>query len=381
MNEDPSMPGRRNALRTAGSLLIAGAAAACAPLQSSQPQYPRSYSRRPWAAPRVSMDGVIRVIVGHRPYRRSGFVVRRDQIDAKTIVHNYGHGGGGLSLSWGSSALAVRETAGLRPGDVAVIGSGVMGLTSARLLQDAGWNVTIYTRDVWRHTTSNVAAGEWSPYSVFDEAHVGPEFLSRFAWASKVAHHAYTNLTGPEYGIRWLEGYTLGTSPFGDFDGLPELHSLYAYKQNLSPGEHPFGDNYAQRFVTMQIDPGVLLRRLVDDFRVAGGRFVVRDFKDLDGVLGLSESLVFNCSGLGSRELFGDEELTAAKGQLVYLPPDPAVDFFTFGGGRGILYMFPRSDVIVLGGTFRPGDFTRHVEPDETERIVREHQALFDAFG
>ena len=30
--------------------------------------------------------------------------------------------------------------------------------------------------------------------------------------------------------------------------------------------------------------------------------------------------------------------------------PDPAVDFFTFGGGSWILYMFPRSDVIVLGG-------------------------------
>lgn len=373
--------GRREVLRAAGSLALAGTAAACAPAPTLYTALERPYSRKTWAAPRVSMDAVIRVIVGHRPYRPSGFVVKKEVFDATTVVHNYGHGGGGLSLSWGSSALAVRETLGMTPGDVAVIGSGVMGLTSARLLQDAGWNVTIYTRDPWRHSTSNVAAGEWSPYSVYDSDRASAEFLSRFDWASKVAHHAYTNLTGPEYGIRWLEGYTLGTRPFTGFDGRTELHSLYAYKRNLAPGEHPFGDYYAQSFVTMQIDPGVLLRRLTDDFRIAGGSFVVRDFKGLDQVLGLSEKVVFNCTGLGSRELFGDEELTAAKGQLVYLPPDPAVDFFTFGGGSGILYMFPRSDVIVLGGTFKPGDFSRHVEPDETERIVSAHQSLFADFG
>jgi len=45
------------------------------------------------------MDNVIRVIVGHRPYRPAGFVVRREQLDAKTVVHNYGHGGSGISLS------------------------------------------------------------------------------------------------------------------------------------------------------------------------------------------------------------------------------------------------------------------------------------------
>ena len=65
----------------------------------------------------------------------------------------------------------------------------------------------------------------------------------------------------------------------------------------------------------------------------------------------------------------------------MFLPPDPAVDYFTFGGGGGILYMFPRSDVLLLGGTFKPGDYTRHPEPEETERIVDVHATLFDAFG
>ena len=74
-------------------------------------------------------------------------------------------------------------------------------------------------------------------------------------------------------------------------------------------------------------------------------------------------------------------ELTSAKGQLVYLPPDPELDYITFGGGRGILHVVPRSDVLLLGGTFSLGDYTTHPEPEETERIVTEHQRLFAQFG
>ena len=79
--------------------------------------------------------------------------------------------------------------------------------------------------------------------------------------------------------------------------------------------------------------------------------------------------------------MFGDDTLVPAKGQLVFLPPDPAVDYMTFGGGQGMLHMFPRSDVILLGGIFKEGDYSLHPEPDETERIVTEHEQIFANFG
>jgi len=43
--------------------------------------------------------------------------------------------------------------------------------------------------------------------------------------------------------------------------------------------------------------------------------------------------------------------------------------------------MFPRSDVILLGGMFKLDDHSTHVEPEETARIVTEHQRLFAGFG
>ena len=371
---------RRSVIQALGAGFLLTTAAACAPATRVQkPDYPRAYSRNPWSAPRISMDAVIRVIVGHRPYRPTGFRVERQQFEDKTVIHNYGHGGG-LSLGWGSSALAVRETGGLAPGDVAVIGSGIMGLCSARLLQDAGWTVTIYTRDVYRHTTSNVAAGEWGPYATHDESQVDAAFLSRLDWAARISHHAYTNLTGAKYGIRWMETYDLSDAPFGE-SANSTFNDLNAYQGDLEPGEHPFGERYARRMVTMQIDPGTLLRQLTADFQLAGGRFVIRNFDNLAGVLALPETVIFNCTGLGAAALFDDADLVPAKGQLVYLPPDPAIDYMTFGGGMGILHMFPRGDVLLLGGIFKPGDGSGNVEAHETERMVQEHQNLFDSFG
>lgn len=354
-----------------------GTLAGCS--QASKPA--RGYSREPWAAPKISASNVIREVVGHRPYRPSGFVVRAEEMDGKTVVHNYGHGGGGLSLAWGSSALAIRELGQRMPARVAVIGGGIMGLTSARLLQDAGWQVAIYTRDVARHTTSNVAGGEWGPFGVHNPEVSTPEFKARLEWAGRISHHAFTNLTGADYGVRWLEQYALRSEP-SQPDGEPGMwDDLFTYAAELAPGEHPFGDRYAHRDVTMQIDPGTLLRALVRDFRLAGGHIEIRDFRSVEEVLALSEKVVFNCTGLGAAALFGDEELVPAKGQLIFLPPDPAVDYMTLGGGRGQLYMFPRTDVLLLGGTFKPGDYSTHPEPEETERILGEHLRLFSAFG
>jgi glycine/D-amino acid oxidase-like deaminating enzyme len=330
------------------------------------------------------MDAVIRVIVGHRPYRPNGFRVEREYFDDKVVIHNYGHGGGGLSLGWGSSALAVREAADLVPGEVAVVGSGIMGLCTARLLQDAGWSVTIYTRDVYRHTTSNVAAGEWGPFSTHDDSQVDAAFLARLDWAARVSHHAYTNLTGAKYGIRWMETYDLYDAPLGE-PAHGSFDDLFTYKGDLVPGEHPFGNRYARRMVTMQIDPGTLLRQLTADFQLAGGRSVIRNFADKEEVLALREKVIFNCTGLGAAALFDDQDLVPAKGQLVHLPPDPGVDYMTFGGGdageNGFLHMFPRRDVIVLGGIFKLGDSSRNIEAGETERIVQEHRKLFESFG
>lgn len=365
---------RRDWIRLAGAsaatLALGGCSSSGRPMRFAR-AYPTTGS---FVRPVVAPELAIRSVVGLRPFRPSGFVVRGERLDGKVLVHNYGHGGGGITLSWGSSALAVREVRDVLPRRAAVLGCGVMGLTTARLLQDRGWEVTIYARDLPPHTTSDVAGGQWTPVSVFDEDRLTPGFASQFAEAARTSYHAFAGLVGAGYGVRWIENYYLSRTPFDrlayPFRVLPDLFPGAA---ELGPEEHPFPAPHVRRVVTMLVEPSIFLRRLLADFRQAGGAVVVREMASRADVAALAAPVVFNCTGLGAARLFGDSELTPVRGQLVFLPPDPRIDYLTVGGGAGVLYMFPRSDGLLLGGTFQSGRDDLSPDPADTARILLDH--------
>jgi glycine/D-amino acid oxidase-like deaminating enzyme len=126
----------------------------------------------------------------------------------------------------------------------------------------------------------------------------------------------------------------------------------------------------------MLIEPAIYLPAVMRDVREAGGRIVVRDLADRGGLASLPEPLVVNCTGLGARALFGDEELQPAKGQLEVLLPQAELDYITLGPGPGLLYMIPRSDGVLLGGTFGLGDASPSPDPAETDRILEGHERV-----
>jgi glycine/D-amino acid oxidase-like deaminating enzyme len=369
---------RRDFLQGLGAGAVAASLSGCAqtPVNNG---FERPFSRRPMVAPKISANNIVTQIVGHRPYRPEGFVVRSEAFGSKTLVHNYGHGGGGITLSWGSSALAVSEVKNAAVKEAAIIGGGVMGLTTARLLQEAGWRVTIYTREMARHTTSQVAGGEWGPFSVHDPLVSSDAFKLQLQLAAQISHETFARMVGDDYAVKWIELYSASNT-------LPKVDSpfsqFYPFRETYGPGKHPFLTNYCTVSATMLVETTTFLRRLIRDVRLAGGEFVIRDVKNQEELHALHEPVVFNCTGLGSRTLFADEGIIPAKGQLILLPPDPAVDYLTVGGGSGKapLYMFSRDDYMILGGTFKPGDWTAHPEPEETERILSESQAFFAGF-
>ena len=371
------MPVSRRGFLGASSLLLAGCSARRIPSAST----PRAVPAARLARVLVSQDRVIRAIAGLRPFRPSGFVVRGEKLDAKTVIHNYGHGGAGITLSWGTSQLAVEEGAKSGERSCAVIGCGVVGLSTARLLQLRGSSVTIYTKAMPPLTTSNVAGGLWEPVTVFDRARVTPSFRQQFAEAARFAFRRYQSLAGEWYGVRWLPLYTLSSErayqPPPPESPNRDVESLYPAARQLSPAEHPFAVPFAYRRETMLIEPAIYLNALIRDFQLAGGRIVVREFAEARDLNALAENLIFNCTGLGARTLFHDTELTPVKGQLVFLLPQPEVDYCTVGPGD--IYMFPRHDGILLGGSFESGVESTENDAGTTGRILRENAALFAA--
>jgi D-amino-acid oxidase len=127
--------------------------------------------------------------------------------------------------------------------------------------------------------------------------------------------------------------------------------------------------------MTMFIEPPVYLNALLRDFLIAGGRIETREFRAREELLGLSEPVIVNCTGLGSRALFGDEELGPIKGQLVFLLPQAEIEYIVISGHS---YMFPRRDGILLGGSFEHDNWNLEPDPQVTARILEEHRALFE---
>jgi glycine/D-amino acid oxidase-like deaminating enzyme len=333
----------------------------------------RSYSNcTPLAPVLVDQSRVIRTVAGLRPYRRAGFVVRREQLGEKALVHNYGHGGGGITLSWGSSKLAAELGLQGHSGPVAVLGAGVMGLSTARLAQEAGFPVTIYTAALPPDTTSNIAGGQFHPFAVFHEGDVTPEFVAQFTRALDYSWRRFQIMVGDDYGVRWLPTYV-------EADSVEDkvIANFPPVNRMLSRAEHPFPLDSVRRYDTMYVETGRYLRQMTRDVQIAGGRIEVRKFATPADIAALPEALVFNCTGLGSRDLFGDQLLTPIRGQLAILEPQPEIGY-AFTGQAG--YMFPRPDGILLGGTFELDQWDATPQPETIAAILASHQRLFGAF-
>ncbi len=357
-------------------LQVAGAAAAITiPGCASKRYVLEPPPTRRFARVNVSTQRVIRTIAGLRPYRPSGFVLRAESFDGKLLVHNYGHGGGGVTLSWGTARLAVDELGGWTGASdrAAVVGCGAVGLATARLLQRRGSAVTIYAKDVPPNTTSNVAGAQWGPFSVFEAGKTTPAFDDQFARAARLSRRLFQDLPFSECGIRWIENYSLSDDPLPP----PTRPDLYPDSTDLAPSEHPFPARYARRFTTMLIETSIYMRTLLEEFLIAGGRLVVRELTGRVALAALDEPIIFNCTGLGARALLGDDELIPAKGQLTFLLPQPEIDYITLPGNG--LYMFPRSDGILLGGTFERNNWTLEPDLEAEKRIVEGHRQFFDA--
>ena len=368
---------RREFLKTGGAAALGLAVGGCA--SRSAPQAAPSAGgplRRVNLVPvDCSMDRITRTTVGLRPFRPTGWLVKPERFGAKTVIHNYGHGEAGMSMAWGTGALAADLALPDLERRAGVIGCGVIGLTAARQLQRRGFDVTIYAMAVPPHTTSNMSKADFGPWMPRANL-LTPQWVSQFRRAQKIAYDELQLLVGPRYGVSWIDHYNLLDVAPTESE-LRRIHPEPLPDDNiasvlLEPGEHPFASKYATRRPELSMEPTVYLDALSRDVITFGGRIVIRKFDALRDLMALPESLIVNCTGLGARALFGDESLQPSWGQLTVLVPQPEVTY-------SVASMMPRSDGIVLGGGPAPNTWSLAVNEEAQRQVVERHAAIFRA--
>ena len=389
--------GRRRLLAGAGAALLAAAVDGCSIAGL------RTGGRPPPAPPlnlaplRASTDRITQITVCTRPFRAQGPRLDVEQIGQKVVVHNYGHGGSGWSLSWGSSDIAVRKAMTAGAQEIAVIGCGALGLTSGILAQRAGARVTIYAKDLPPNVRSSLASGLWTPDSrICLEESATPDFKRLWAGMARKSFQTYQSLLGlPGNPVEFIDNYYVsdeagsmrGRETPGDprpkFASLQRelIADLIPQSEDFAPGSHSLGRHHLQRHTLMMFNISDYARLLMSDFVSAGGRIEIAEFHTPADFAKLREKVLINATGYGSRALFGDESIVPVRGQLARMIPQPDVGYGLYYQGVSFV---PRRDGMVFqvvgdSDYYGYGDDTTVPDRAEAERAVNTIAGLYGA--
>src|SRR5262245_24703755 len=288
---------------------------------------------------RAHVDRIFRTTVCLRPFRAAGPRTDVEHVGNKIVVHNFGHGGSGWSLSWGAADVAVKKARAAAMGsrDVAVIGCGALGLTAAITAQRTGLRATIFAKERPPFVRSSRATGVWSPDSrIALTSAAAPEFGAEGESMARTSFAMYQSYLGmPGTPIEWTDSYMLSDNPPGEGNGESAAHDFAHYEsriaditprlQDLPPGTHPFPTKYASRTSRLTFNVADYSRQLMNDFMIAGGVIETREFHSPQDVASVPQKVIINCPGYGGRALWSDESIVPVRGQIAWLIPQENV--------------------------------------------------------
>jgi hypothetical protein len=329
--------------------------------------------------PDLSWDNIIGVNVGIRPYRKTGVRLEPEQIQDKLIIHNYGYGDSGLTLCFGGSKEVLEILNGYNTSSkqVAILGAGVIGLAVAYDLLEQGYDVHIYA-DKWSpHLTSDVAGGIWSPL-------IYPEDMPD---EKKELHHRMLEISRD----RLLK--SCGNDP--EFSGV---HTIASYSFKIGSSDEAIKSKQLGDEVVVHFDNGVVkhgkrvhelgiqgnlfMEDLFSKVQIKGAHLCTHRFNTLEDVLSLDEAIIINCTSLGARMLFNDNEFIPTRGQLIYFAPQEGIDYLFYqnipNSTSFWISLYPWDDRIILGGVYERYEENAAVTSKVIDQILENGQQCFE---
>jgi glycine/D-amino acid oxidase-like deaminating enzyme len=387
---------RREFLSRSGAALLGAALAGCS-FPARQPGRAAPPGPTLQLPPlHASADRITAITVCTRPFRAQGPRLDVERMQGKTVVHNYGHGGSGWSLSWGSSSLAVEKALATGERQVAVIGCGALGLTSALLLQRAGARVTIYAKDLPPNVRSSLATGVFTPDSrICFEQCATPAFRQAWEGMARRSFTTFQTFLGlPGEPVEFYDNYFVTDTAERMRRAMPAddarprfaelqrelLGDLLPRTAEYAPGSHPFGARYVRGGPQLMFNLSAYTRLLMSDYLANGGQIVIDEFHSPADFARVREKTLINATGYGARALLGDQSLTPVRGQLARMIPQPEIRYGLIH--RGVAFV-PRRDGLVFqvigqNDYYGFGDQTSVPDRAEAELAVNTIGGLFN---
>ncbi len=248
---------------------------------------------------------------------------------------------------------------------ITLLGAGVAGLTTAVVLQEAGYQVNVCAREFSPHTTSDLAGAIWYP------SHNAPVERTKNWGLSTLKEllRLYEEEGAEVTGIRLVKG----VRHFFRQVGNPWWRESVPQFRILPESERAERARTSYEYTVPLIDmPHYLGRYLRNRLLKAGGTLTEKTFSTWEQALSESEATLVNCTGLGSFDLLQDKALYPVRGQVLE-SKSLQIDEFVLSADHpeGSIYVLPRRQGVILGGGSRSGVWDKQVDPAHAERTRR----------
>jgi D-amino-acid oxidase len=243
---------------------------------------------------------------------------------------------------------------------VLVLGAGVVGLTTAVILAEAGHSVRVQAAEPPEVTTSAAAGALWGPWLVEPRDRVLPWAAHTLQVLTELA-----NISGT--GVRLTSGNDVSTVEHE----MPEWFSLLPAARPCTVDELPPGYGHGMHYTAPLVDMPMYLTFMVDRLRAAGVEIEVAAVESLEDASSVAP-VVVNCTGLGSKKLANDDQLFPIRGQHVVVSNPGLTEFLEVdtGDSPNLIAIYPHVDHVVLGGTAEPGSWNREQDSTTAEAIL-----------
>jgi D-amino-acid oxidase len=244
--------------------------------------------------------------------------------------------------------------------NIAVIGAGISGMAVASLLLQKGYKVTIYAKDFSPNITSNRAAAFWFPYHIRNDSR-------GIGWCRYTYDYFKTYSANPQTGISMKTLHKVVEQHVAEEQaGWVSFMPDGSYHM-LAPHLLPKGVAQIYEATVPLIETQLFLPWLQQQLTNAGVQFIQQNISSLDSLL-QQHSFVINCAALGAVQLCNDSSLIPVRGQVALL--QPANLPLIYLNNEKSLYIVPRKDAIIVGGTYEENVNDPVTEPAALQQIL-----------